>query len=106
MKSAVCRNTSSSLSCEFGTCLCNVLHASDSLIDGAFRWQAPEVLEGRTDLTTESDVYSYAICCIEILTMGGVPWSAIDDNAVRDLVLSKSVNDFRICITQSLSFRI
>ena len=77
-----------------------------SLIDGTFRWQAPEVLEGRTDLTTESDVYSYAICCIEILTMGGVPWSALDDNAVRDLVLSTSLYNLTTCVTQSLSFRI
>ena len=72
------------------------------VIDGTFRWQAPEVLEGRTDLTTESDVYSYAICCIEILTLGGVPWSALDDNAVRDLVLSRSLYDQTICFTQSL----
>ena len=57
--------------------------------DGTFRWQAPEILEGRTDLTTEADVYSFAICCIEILTMGSVPWSALDDKNVRELVLSK-----------------
>jgi abelson tyrosine-protein kinase 1/abelson tyrosine-protein kinase 2 len=71
-----------------------------SLADGTFRWQAPEILEGRTDLTTEADVYSFAICCIEILTMGSVPWSALDDKAVRELVLSESPRDISIRDTQ------
>jgi abelson tyrosine-protein kinase 1 len=49
-------------------------------------------MAGQSELTTEIDVYAYAICCIEILTMGNLPWPLLDDDAVRHLVLSASFN--------------
>jgi len=55
--------------------------------DGTLRWQAPEVMAGAIDLTPAMDVYAYAICCIEILLMGRIPWPLSDDNDVRRFVL-------------------
>ncbi|KAJ7141695.1 hypothetical protein C8R43DRAFT_586859 [Mycena crocata] len=54
---------------------------------GTLRWQAPELMLGSSELTPEMDVYSYAICCIEILQMGRVPWPLMTDEAVRNFVL-------------------
>jgi Protein tyrosine kinase. len=34
------------------------------------------------------DVYAYAITCVEVLTMGRMPWPLMDDEAVRHFVLS------------------
>lgn len=51
---------------------------------GTFRWQAPELMLGLgATLTTEMDVYAFAICCVEILGMGRMPWPHIDDETVR-----------------------
>ncbi|KAF7965529.1 hypothetical protein HWV62_43062, partial [Athelia sp. TMB] len=50
---------------------------------GTLRWQAPEMLDGvHNNLTPQIDVYAFAICCVEILDMGGMPWKHHDDNAV------------------------
>lgn len=58
-------------------------------VDGALRWCAPELMEGRDSQFCEPmDVYAFAICCIEILTNGTPPWKWLDDEAVRSLVLS------------------
>jgi hypothetical protein len=46
-------------------------------------------MQGAQTLTTEIDIYAFAICCGEILTMGAVPWSLVDDDTVRHLVLSE-----------------
>lgn len=43
---------------------------------------------GSSELTAEMDVYSYAICCVEILSMGRLPWPLMTDEAVRNFVLS------------------
>ncbi|KAJ7629452.1 kinase-like domain-containing protein, partial [Mycena polygramma] len=51
------------------------------------RWYAPERLLGSSDLTPQMDIYSYAICCVEILSMGRIPWPTLSDEAVRNLVL-------------------
>ncbi|KAG7443814.1 kinase-like protein [Guyanagaster necrorhizus] len=56
---------------------------------GTLRWQAPELMMGLSQLTTEMDVYAFAMCCIEILSMGRMPWPFMDDYAVRNLVLVK-----------------
>ncbi|CCM02518.1 uncharacterized protein FIBRA_04620 [Fibroporia radiculosa] len=55
----------------------------------ALRWQAPELMAGRCEMTQQTDVYAFAMCCIEILGKGEPPWSAKDDNAVRQFVLRK-----------------
>nr|GAT43031.1 predicted protein [Mycena chlorophos] len=53
------------------------------------RWQAPELMLGSdNDLTPEMDVYAYSICCIEILVIGRLPWPLMNDDVVRNLVLS------------------
>jgi abelson tyrosine-protein kinase 1 len=57
-------------------------------LDGTLRWQAPEVMSGISPLTTEVDVYAFAICCVEIMTKGSLPWPFMDDDAVRHYVLS------------------
>lgn len=44
-------------------------------------------MAGAIDLTPAMDVYAYAICCIEILLMGRIPWPLSDDNDVRRFVL-------------------
>ncbi|KAF7289164.1 Protein kinase domain-containing protein [Mycena indigotica] len=54
---------------------------------GTLRWQAPELMLGSDELTPAMDVYSYSICCIEILLMGRLPWPLMGDDAVRNFVL-------------------
>lgn len=54
---------------------------------GTLRWQAPELMAGMSDLTAQTDVYAYAITCIEILKMGHLPWHPMDDDIVRHMVL-------------------
>lgn len=57
---------------------------------GTLRWQAPELLLGQSRLTAEMDVYAFAICCIEIFSMGRMPWPLLNDETVRQLVLANS----------------
>lgn len=60
-------------------------------IGGTLRWQPPEVMEGLSDLTPKVDVYAFAITCVEILNMGQMPWSLMDDSSVQFVVLSTLV---------------
>lgn len=56
---------------------------------GTLRWQAPELIAGRSnEFLPSMDVYAFAICCVEILSKGGLPWPLLDDEAIRHLVLS------------------
>ena len=53
------------------------------LPDGTLRWQAPEMMDGhRNRLTQEMDIYAFAICCVEILDKGAMPWQHHDDLAI------------------------
>ncbi|KAK1225756.1 hypothetical protein PQX77_011299 [Marasmius sp. AFHP31] len=54
---------------------------------GTLRWQAPELMGGLSQLTVEMDVYAFAITCIEVLSMGRMPWPLQDDDTVRHFVL-------------------
>ncbi|PPR04893.1 hypothetical protein CVT26_012713 [Gymnopilus dilepis] len=54
---------------------------------GTLRWQSPELMAGRSQLTPAADVWAFGITCVEILTMGRMPWPLMDDNAVRHFVL-------------------
>ncbi|THH30137.1 hypothetical protein EUX98_g4033 [Antrodiella citrinella] len=58
---------------------------------GTLRWQAPELMSGHSNLTQAADVYAFAICCVEILTRGGLPWPMADDNTVRHFVLVQNM---------------
>ncbi len=40
-------------------------------------------------LTTQVDVYAFAIVCVEIFTQGSLPWPLMDDEAIRKLVLGE-----------------
>ncbi|KAI9457372.1 hypothetical protein HD554DRAFT_2225096 [Boletus coccyginus] len=53
------------------------------------RWRAPEMLMGDDRPTKAADVYAFAMCCVEILGMGDLPWATLDDRAIRELVLDK-----------------
>ncbi|KIY72595.1 hypothetical protein CYLTODRAFT_486241 [Cylindrobasidium torrendii FP15055 ss-10] len=55
---------------------------------GTFRWLAPELMLGESMMTPEADVYAFAMCCVEILSMGKVPWAMMDDASVRWAVTS------------------
>ncbi|KAH9985258.1 hypothetical protein BJV77DRAFT_1084863 [Russula vinacea] len=57
---------------------------------GTLRWQAPELMQGAQALTPEMDVYAFAICCVEILTKGSLPWPLADDDAVWRFVLNEN----------------
>ncbi|KAF8154194.1 hypothetical protein B0H34DRAFT_80502 [Crassisporium funariophilum] len=54
---------------------------------GTLRWKAPELLDGSGVLTQATDVYAYAMLCIEVLEMGELPWGLTDDETVRYCVL-------------------
>ncbi|KAI0295165.1 hypothetical protein B0F90DRAFT_1752414 [Multifurca ochricompacta] len=58
---------------------------------GTLRWQAPELMQGAQVLTPEMDVYAFAICCVEILTKGALPWPLMDDDAVLRFVLTENM---------------
>ncbi|KAJ7268729.1 hypothetical protein B0H12DRAFT_64026 [Mycena haematopus] len=57
---------------------------------GTLRWQAPELMAGHCQLTTAMDVYSFAMCCTEILTMGRIPWPLSNDDDVRYFVTKEN----------------
>ena len=59
--------------------------------DGTLRWQSPEIMNGQLQLTAEADVWAFSICCVEVLTMGRIPWPLMDDASVRHFVLSASM---------------
>jgi len=61
------------------------------LKDGTLRWKAPELLEGSCMLTPGTDVFAYAIVCIEVLTMGELPWGCISDDEIRYNVLGNDL---------------
>jgi len=44
-------------------------------------------MTGESHLTTEIDIYAYAISCVEILTKGSLPWPMMDDVGIRHSVL-------------------
>ncbi|KAF5356435.1 hypothetical protein D9758_009500 [Tetrapyrgos nigripes] len=52
-----------------------------------FRWQSPELMAEYSLLTKENDVYAFAITCVEILTMGSLPWPMMPDDLVKQHVL-------------------
>ncbi|KAG5731485.1 Serine/threonine-protein kinase TNNI3K [Termitomyces sp. T112] len=56
-------------------------------LNNALRWQAPELMSGGSVPTKKADVYAFAMCCIEILTMGSIPWPTMKDDDVKQHVL-------------------
>jgi len=73
----------------------NDLTSPDLLIAGetrgTLRWQAPELLAGTNAITSATDVYAYAITCVEVLNRGELPWRFTDDHTIRKLVLGMLV---------------
>jgi len=47
------------------------------------------MLMGDDRPTKAADVYAFAMCCVEILGMGDLPWGTLDDRAIRELVLGE-----------------
>ena len=41
-------------------------------------------------LTPATDIYAYAIVCVEVLSMGELPWGCAADDEIRHNVLGKS----------------
>ena len=61
-----------------------ILKSSDSQ-DGQ---TSPELMAGQSQLTQEIDVWAFSITCVEILTMGRIPWGPLQsDESVRHFVL-------------------
>lgn len=58
-----------------------------NVVDGTLRWQAPELMRGSPHLTKEMDIYSFAICAVEVLDWGNIPWTYADDLVISRLVL-------------------
>ncbi|CCM05813.1 uncharacterized protein FIBRA_08047 [Fibroporia radiculosa] len=58
---------------------------------GTLRWQAPELMAGESKMTQQMDVYAFAMCCIEVITKGALPWQLADDDAVRHFVLKENM---------------
>ncbi|KAF9069966.1 kinase-like domain-containing protein [Rhodocollybia butyracea] len=55
-----------------------------------FRWQSPELMSGRGFISKENDVYAFAITCVEIVTMGSLPWPTKPDDVVKIIVLEQN----------------
>ena len=45
-------------------------------------------MAGESQLTQATDVWAFSMSCVEILTMGRVPWPNHNDDSVRHFVLS------------------
>ncbi|KAG5352799.1 hypothetical protein C0989_000461, partial [Termitomyces sp. Mn162] len=54
---------------------------------GDYLKRAPELMSGGSVPTKKADVYAFAMCCIEILTMGSIPWPTMKDDDVKQHVL-------------------
>ncbi|KAJ3936004.1 MAG: kinase-like domain-containing protein [Lentinula lateritia] len=54
------------------------------------RWQSPELMAERSLISKENDVYAFAITCVEIVTMGSLPWPMIADDVVKKRVLEQN----------------
>ncbi|CAE7201382.1 unnamed protein product [Rhizoctonia solani] len=52
------------------------------------RWAAPEIVEGKTRLSSEADVYALGMTFLEILT-GSVPYARLRDVAVLSKITNK-----------------
>ncbi|KAA1471777.1 kinase-like protein [Dentipellis sp. KUC8613] len=64
-------------------------HSSVHQSRGSLRWQPPEVMSRSDSLNFKTDVYAFAICCVEILGKGRLPWATLSDDSVRRRVLGK-----------------
>ena len=47
------------------------------------------MLMGNGQPTNAADVYAFAMCCVEILGMGDIPWETLDDRVICELVLGE-----------------
>ncbi|KAG6826645.1 hypothetical protein H0H92_014990 [Tricholoma furcatifolium] len=56
----------------------------------ALRWQSPERMRGESSLTKKVDVYAFSMTCVEILSMGSIPWPTLTDDDVRQVVLDEN----------------
>ncbi len=53
----------------------------ESMIKGSkfpYKWTAPEAIHGR--FSVKSDVWSYGILLVELVTHGGIPYPGIKQN--------------------------
>ncbi len=57
---------------------------------GGIRWQAPEVLMGKSTLRESVDIYAFAVFCTEILNQGEIPWPYWNDDDIRRGVLGEA----------------
>ncbi|KAJ3927538.1 MAG: hypothetical protein NXY57DRAFT_1105715 [Lentinula lateritia] len=64
-----------------------------ALPHGTLRWQAPEIFAGSSQLTVEMDVYAFAVCCTEVLSLGRMPWPLYDDNQVQNHIMANQRPD-------------
>ncbi|KIK64037.1 hypothetical protein GYMLUDRAFT_241258 [Collybiopsis luxurians FD-317 M1] len=53
------------------------------------RWQSPELMAERSFISKHTDVYAFSITCVEIVTMGSLPWPLLPDDVVRKTVLEE-----------------
>ncbi|KAF9008496.1 hypothetical protein BDZ89DRAFT_1079023 [Hymenopellis radicata] len=51
---------------------------------------SPEIMMGLGGLTAAVDVYAFAMTCVEILSMGRIPWLYSSDDTVRHFVLKEN----------------
>ncbi|KAH6912074.1 TKL/TKL-ccin protein kinase [Coprinopsis sp. MPI-PUGE-AT-0042] len=79
----------------------DIYRASGWTPKGTARWKAPEMLScGKVELTPAADVYAYAITCIEVLSMGDLPWGSADDAILAHRIINDDLRpaippDFR-----------
>ncbi|TFY76879.1 hypothetical protein EWM64_g7129, partial [Hericium alpestre] len=71
---------------------------------GTAKWQAPELLRDSDSgiVTEQSDVYAFAMCCVEIVTCGNAGWALLDDDSVKQCVPGMKINLVILGLTDSL----
>ncbi|KAG0243606.1 hypothetical protein BGW41_001817 [Actinomortierella wolfii] len=76
--------------CDFGLAsIIGLAEPSASVTaQGTFRWMAPELLDGKPQYSTKSDVYALGMVMWEMAAMSTFPFRGLSDSAVKAAVLS------------------
>lgn len=57
------------------------------LFPGTLQWKAPESFNPvPPKISYATDVYAFAMTCVEVLTQGQLPWPELDDSQVKKMV--------------------
>jgi len=72
---------------------------SQSGVDDSIRWYAPELINGKRELSTRSDIYSLGMTILELIT-GKQPWDNVKRSGQIVLKVANGVRPDRPAVMQ------